>query len=130
LKKSDDWIFFQKSVLWSLDMRQIRFSRSLSKLFQVIPPRLIRQGSFIFMGTCPRHLIQFMGIISDPAFVLVILNRLYLGYRPRKPPDYELDPSSSVAQALSSYREPEYISSYNRRRLIKNTLRKLGFRSS
>jgi len=71
----DQRIFRLKALLWALDLRQIRLSRSCLELLRWGNTRLIHPASWIFVGTYPKYLFPKMGIISDPNLIFSVLSK-------------------------------------------------------
>ena len=64
-----------KSLLWALNLRQVRLSRSCLEVLGRVTYRLIHPASWIFIGTYPKYLFPKIGIISDPNLIFSILSK-------------------------------------------------------
>jgi len=71
----DQLIFRLKALLWALDLRQIRLSRSCLEVLGRVLHRLIHPSKWIFVGTYPKYLFPKMGIISDPNLIFEVLSK-------------------------------------------------------
>jgi hypothetical protein len=71
----DERIFRLKALLWSLQLRQFRLSRSCLEVLARGNNRLIHPSVWIFIGTFSRYLFPKMGIINDLDLIFSILSK-------------------------------------------------------
>jgi hypothetical protein len=70
----DQRIFRLKALLWALDLRQIRLSKSCLEVLGRGNTRLIHPASWIYVGIRSRFLVDKIGIITDPDQIFRILS--------------------------------------------------------
>jgi hypothetical protein len=68
-------IFRLKALLWALNLRQYRLSRSCLEVLGLGHNRLIHPGRWVFVGTYPRYLFDKIGIITDPDLIFEVLSK-------------------------------------------------------
>jgi hypothetical protein len=74
----DQQIFRLKALLWSLQLRQIRLSKSCLEVLAGVRYRVIHPSSWIFVGTRSRSFVEYIvgkhKIITDPDQIFRILS--------------------------------------------------------